>query len=288
MSAAERAACAAINRERARGILEATKLAPPGKPLSLDVWTALVARRIREWDFALIPLSRLGLSHDKDGFITSHYLSAMKSGAEASPYCDKELGVVYKLFDLRRNGALGKKITFERNESGEYELTPCDAVLMDTLEKIMVLHDAGAHPTEIVGLSDTGDYLVVKQPQACEQPYSAENLPAEFREQFERDRAVAIEDIRGVPCHCPGMRQTVVVCFVQGQPWLVADLHHRNIMRNHEGRPTIIDALIGPVTRSAYKQVASLARTVDEAKNWLVGGLRPLKPGFDEIDDDTL
>lgn len=161
-------------------------------------------------------------------------------------------------------------------------------MLVDTLEKIMVLHDAGAHPTEIVGLSDAGDYLVVKQPLACEQPYSAENLPEDFRAQFESDRTTAIEDIRGIPCLCPGMRQTVIVCYVQGQPWLIADLHHRNIMRNHEGRPTIIDALIGPVTRAAYKQVPPLTRAVDEARQWLQGRPRPPTGGFEDVDDESL
>ena len=41
-------------------------------------------------------------------------LTALPSGAEAIPYFDKEWGVVYKLFDLRVNGSLGKKIELVR------------------------------------------------------------------------------------------------------------------------------------------------------------------------------
>jgi hypothetical protein len=44
------------------------------------------------------------------------------------------------------------------------EMFTQDATLLQTMEKLMVLHDAGACPTEIVGLDYMFDYLVVKQP----------------------------------------------------------------------------------------------------------------------------
>lgn len=93
-------------------------------------------------------------------------LIPLPSGAEASPYHDPQSNSVYKLFDLRPNGSLGKKISLELNDQQEFEVVLKDAVLRDTSEKIRILNDIGGHPTEIVGLSDNGDYLIAKQPLA--------------------------------------------------------------------------------------------------------------------------
>lgn len=144
----QRAACVALNRIRTRGILEATQLAPPGESLSIDVWTAALARRTREWELPLVSLDKLGIEHDQDGLQFSvSGLIPLPSGAEASPYHDPESDVVYKLFDLRPNGSLGKKITLELNDDGEFEVFLKDAVLRDTLEKLQILNEAGGHPT---------------------------------------------------------------------------------------------------------------------------------------------
>ena len=52
-------------------------------------------------------------------------------------------------------------------------------MLVDTLEKIQVLHDMGADPTEIIGLSDTGNFLIVivKQPYAATRIYNSDKRP---------------------------------------------------------------------------------------------------------------
>lgn len=268
--------------------MEAVALVASRQPLQIDVWTSLLARRVRDWDFPLIPLDRMGFHHDEDGFLTNDILIPLPSGAEAQPFLDSRSGVVYKLFDLRANGALGKKLSYQRNEEGAYELVPCDAVLSDTLDKITVLHDSGAHPGEIVGLSHDADYLIIKQPFAQKPSYHQNTLAPEHREEFLKDRARAVENIRGVTCTGGGFRQTTGVIFVHDQPWLVADLHHRNIMRNHEGEPTIIDALIGPVSPAACKAVPELARAVDEARIWAKTGSRSQSNAFDVPDDAEL
>ncbi|MDB6076353.1 MAG: hypothetical protein JWO82_100, partial [Akkermansiaceae bacterium] len=100
--------------------------------------------------------------------VLSDFLVPLKPGAEASPYLDRDLHVVYKLFDLRQNGGLGKKMKLQRVDGERFDLVLEDATLPDTLMKLAVLNDAGALPTEIVGLSDTGEYLIAKQPLAQE------------------------------------------------------------------------------------------------------------------------
>lgn len=276
--AEQRAACVALNRIRTRGILEATQLASSGEPLSLDDRFAAIAGLSRDRDVPLIPLDQLGIHHDQDGLRSSSLLTALPSGAEAIPYFDKEWGVVYKLFDLRVNGSLGKRIELVRTAEGDFDLIPCDATLKDTLEKLAVLNQAGAHPTEIVGLSASGDYLIAKQPWAYP------------RGDFKSDRQIAVSEIRGIIPEFtgPGLRHTVVVMWLEDRAWLVGDLHERNIMRDQDGKPTIIDALIGPVPPAALKELRWLREATEDAQ-----ALREDRPSvkrrrFEDADDDSL
>lgn len=208
--------------------------------------------------------------------ILSDFLMPLKPGAEASPYLDQDLRVVYKLFDLRQNGGLGKKMKLQRVGDERFDLILEDATLPDTLMKLAVLNDAGALPTEIVGLSDTGEYLIAKQPLAQE----ARN--------FEKDRAVAIEAVLGEVPLFSGLSRTVAIIHVNDTPWLVSDLHNRNIMRDREGRPTIIDALTGPVPPDAMRQLAWLRNGVEDAEDRRHG--RPKRKrlafGEDVADED--
>lgn len=276
--AEQRSACVALNRIRTRGILEATQLASPGESLSAHAWHAAVAGLSRDRDVPLIPLGQLGVHHDEDGLRSSDVLTPLPSGAEAIPYFDKDWGVVYKLFDLRANGSLGKKIELIRTLEGGYDLVPRDATLFDTLEKLAVLNHAGAHPTEIVGLSDSGDYLIAKQPWAYP------------RGDFEMDRKHAVSAIQGIiPEYTgAGLRHTVVVMWLEGSPWLIGDLHERNIMRDQDGTPTIIDALIGAVPSKALKELRWLREAAEDAQ-----ALRENRPPikrqrFEDVDDDSL
>jgi len=107
-------------------------------------------------------------------------------GAEASAWRDPETECVYKLFEVHPNSALGKKLFIERHGDGEYRAIHSNASLDDTLEKLALPHEAGACPTEIVGLTETGDYLIAKQP-----------LCAPFAD-FEEDRRRACDLIRAV------------------------------------------------------------------------------------------
>ena len=110
----------------------------------------------------MIDLAALGITHDADDMLQSATLRPLKTGAEACPFADDQWRLVYKLFPLFRSGGLGKTFEIEPSEDGEgYEMSTQDATLLQTMEKLMVLHDAGACPTEIVGLDYMFDYLVV-------------------------------------------------------------------------------------------------------------------------------
>ncbi|HYF36846.1 MAG TPA: hypothetical protein VD994_16235 [Prosthecobacter sp.] len=137
-----RTACTSINRQRARGIKEATRPAPPGEPIPVDGWNALVARKARARIVPLIPLSKLGLSFDADGFPITTRLKRLASGAEATAWADLESRTVYKLFDLRKY-ALGKKLVLEVDEENNVRAVPKDANLDDTLEKLWAPRSRG-------------------------------------------------------------------------------------------------------------------------------------------------
>jgi hypothetical protein len=279
VSPSERAACSAINARRARGILQVSQLSPSRESLPPDVWAAAFVRKTREWDVPLISLSKLGLTRDEDGFLeskTPKTFHALTSGAEACPYVDENAGVVYKLFYLLSNGALGKKISYELNDGGKFECRIELAVLSDTLTKLITLHDAGAHPTEIVGLSDTGDYLIAKQPLA------------EAHQDFAADQESAVQSIKGVPLSCQGIRGRAILIWVNDRAWLVSDLHTGNIMRDGENRPTIIDALTGPIPPLAFDQLRQVREAVQDAKDLREGRAPQIRLRFEDVNDEDL
>lgn len=272
----ERSACSALNRLRAKGLAEAARLTPSRQSLTPDVWAALVTARAREWKVPLIRLEGLGLARDADGMLVSKTMVPLKTGAEASPFMDREWQVVYKLFPLHSFGGLGKTFEIERMPEGEgFEMTVRDAVLAETLEKLMILHDAGAHPTEIVGIDDQGDYLVVKQPLAF--PH----------EDLEADRIAAVERVRAVPCKAR-FRRNVWVLWMHDQAWIMSDLHPGNIMREPDGQPCIIDALLSPLPPGLIETDRLLREAVEDARAWRED--RPRKGGdpFALVSDDDL
>ncbi len=209
--------------------------------------------------------------------LSSKFLVPLTSGAEASPYHDEEWNVVYKLFDLRSDGSLGKKISLIEPERDRFEIRLLPAVLLDTLEKLSVLNEAGAHPTEIVGLSSDGDYLIAKQPFAF--PY----------QNYSKDREAATVAIAGIVPPFTGLERQVAVIYLNSKAWLVSDLHSRNIMRDREGNPTIIDALIGPVFPNVLRRLAWLRHAVEDAEYRRNGLQPPKRLAFGEdVSDDSL
>jgi len=280
----QRAACNTLNRERARGLLEAARYAPPGESIPIDVWNAEFARRCSDWGVPLIPLNWLGIDRDEDGLLSSETLVALTPGAEAAPFLDTEARTVYKLFDLRPNGTLGKKFELVRDddvdrpgipEEERYRIESQSATFFDTIRKLRILNTAGAHPTEIVGLSDGGDFLIAKQPQAF--PFK----------DLTDDTLSAIRSIRGVIPTRSRLEAEVVVIWLENEAMLVSDLHERNIMIDGDGRPTIIDALLGSVSHVA-KQLPWLSDAIEDAQDFRKGLPVKVRGGLIEAPDDEL
>lgn len=283
----ERTACSALNRQRAKGIQEATRSTPSRESFSADVWAALIATRARDWGVPLINLNSLGLGRDADGILTSSFLTPLKSGAEACPFADLEWGVVYKLFPLYDNGGLGKTFELERDEErAGFTMNVRDAILAETIEKLMILHDAGAHPTELVGLDESGDYLIVKQPLA--QGYGDMEI---FRDatlgKIDAARPHAIASMRAVSCKA-SFKRAVWILWVDERAWVLSDLHPGNVMQDANGSACIIDALLAPVPPGMVHSDRLLAEAVADARTWRETGDLPKRKAFEDVNDDDL
>jgi hypothetical protein len=110
---------AALNRRRAAALAQVLAEALRAQSVPPDGGRQLVARAASPTGLPLIPLSSLGIHQDEDGIWSTRFLRALKSGAEAMPFADIARGLVYKLYDLRGDGSLGKKLVFRRDPEGE-------------------------------------------------------------------------------------------------------------------------------------------------------------------------
>ena len=219
--------------------------------------------------------------------LTSSFLVPLKTGAEACPFADLATGVVYKLFPLHINGGLGK--TFEIIADAEQTgiiMDVRDAVLSETIEKLMVMHDAGAHPTELVGLDDQGDYLIAKQPLA-EAYGDLDNLRDITLAQIDSMRPQAAERMLAVPCRA-GFKRPVWIVWCDDRAWAMSDLHPGNIMKDASDMPCIIDALMAPLPPKLISSNRILAEAVTDARIWRETGELPKRKSFEDVNDDDL
>lgn len=277
VSARAREAGTRLNRQRARGIAAAAEAHASSQSVPPDVRSAPFARVAAELGVPLVSLEALGIGFDDEDHLTSRILRPLTGGAEAKPFADDQRGVVYKLFDLRDSGALGKKILLHFGNPWEADVRMVDAVLFETMEKLAVLHEAGAHPTEIIGLADSGDYLIVKQPMA--QPHGPD---------LDEDRRVAVAVMKALPVRGGIRGGDLRVFWVAGKAWLLGDLHRGNVMRDDDGVPTIIDALIGQVPTSALGSLPALSKAVQEAREMREGTRTRASDLYDGVNDDDL
>ncbi len=182
-------------------------------------------------------------------------LTPLAAGSEAAPFLDEGRNVVYKIYTPSPQGNVGWRLRAVRKD-GKWRVDREPATLMDTMEKLALIHKAGGLPTEIAG---TTPYLeaVAKQPRALEtEPGMA-------------TRASAVAAMNGVQIGDPdfhGLR----VLWVDGEAWLMGDLHPANIMRDMGGQDRVIDALFMRVPpamiaeNDAVRSAVTLARLKSE------------------------
>jgi hypothetical protein len=139
-----------------------------------------------------------------------------------------------------------------------------------------VLHEAGGLATEILGLDDSGTFLLAKQPLAF--PYGDDLM---------KSRVEAALAMHAVLVAGPRMHEfRVFLCG--GKAWGLGDLHSGNIMRDAGGAAVVIDALLAEIPPQVIRDSPGLARALATARR-RVEGLPDDEPDlFSAVDDSEL
>jgi hypothetical protein len=192
------------------------------------------------------------------------------------PFADMARGIVYKLYDLRGDGSLGKKLVFRRDPAGDWEPGLADATIYETVEKLAVLHEAGGLATEIMGLDDSGSILLAKQP-----------LAFLYGDDLMKSRVEAALAMNAVLVNAPRMHEFRVF-WCGEKAWGLGDLHSGNIMRDATGAAAVIDALLAEIPRAVTQDCPGLARALATARRRADGDYSEEPDLFTGVNDAEL
>lgn len=183
----------------------------------------------------LVRLEDFGFdSEDEDPFeANSARLHRIGGGVEALAFAD-ERSSVYKFFLFREGGDVGATFQFARAEDGGLLATAVPGSYRRLLEKLRLTHLVGM-PTELAGITPEG-VLVAKQTYGRPLPPQADVSG------LDPDRFIPIPSR-----FLRADRDHPRLAFVQGAPWLVADTHDRNVVRDARDALRVIDLVAAPL-----------------------------------------
>ncbi len=242
-----------LSRQRASAIQQAAAANDFRGTTRADVSWADYCERAAELGAPTIQLANLGIALNERGQWTSELLEPLIGGAEALPFLDARQGVVYKLFDMRASGGIGKKLFAWKNQMNRWEVGFCDASIHETMEKLIVLHEAHGLPTEVMGLADSGFHLVVKQPLAFHVEIGM------------KERAQAAGRMGARFLNTAAIRGELRIFWHDGKAWMLGDLHIKNIMQDAAGDMRVMDALIGSVPDEMRRDIPEVAQAILDA-----------------------
>jgi valyl-tRNA synthetase len=228
--------------------------APSGPARGEEFRALLAAGQFGE--LRIIDLEKLGVSPNEKGQLIpiNDTLKKLKPGAEAQPFADTQTGVVYKVFAANSDGFVGRKVAIQPSPSQRPHIDFEASTPLEALEKLALLHEIGGLPTEILGVTAQGDW-VLAQPEAT----------AVSEGEIGAARAEAVSLVGGVQVNESGLEDIRIV-WHRGRAWIISDLHLRNIMRDSSGTARIMDALIVPVPKSLSGKYESVRQAIREAK----------------------
>ncbi len=254
-SEAERAALLGRNRERLRAFDHLVQVAGecgieadqdrhffvlPEDEVSLletagEPWSGL-GEAIRAFRRLLpvIPLDAFGFEPNGEDIFDTNTprLVRIGGGVEALAFEAADASV-YKFFFFRQGGYIGSGFSYSRDEHGLILASAFPGNYRELLEKLLIIDCIGV-PTEVIGISPEG-VLIVKQmlgeplPQGLD---TSKMLPA----------GLIVIPSRFLRAD----RDHPRLYFLSGRPWLLADLHARNMVRCIDGELRVIDLVAGP------------------------------------------
>ncbi len=206
---------------------------------------------------ATLPLVRLedfGFDSELDDPFEANTtrLHRIGGGVEALAFADAQRSV-YKFFLFREGGDLGATFRYDRADDGLFVATAVPGSYRRLFEKLRLTHIVGM-PTEILGVTPEG-VLVAKQTYG--QP-----LPAQ-------QDVSGLDPERFIPIPSRFLRADrdhPRLAFLDGEPWLVADTHDRNVVRDEQGALRVIDLVAAPLSDTLLERAPLFRDWIARAK----------------------
>ena len=161
-------------------------------------------------------------------------LRYLHSGVEASAFLSAECGSVYKFYLPREEKHVGSVFGFRAGAETALQAEAELGGYRELLEKLRLIHAMGGTATEVVAVTPEG-ILIAKQTLGEPLPQGADtsrHLPTNLIEIPSRFLRANRDHPR--------------LFFLDGIPWLVADLHARNFVRCADGELRVIDIVTAP------------------------------------------
>lgn len=229
------------------------------------------ARAFRE-TFPLVDLEDFGFPAEVEDLLgeASPRLRPISSGVEATAF-EAEDQSIYKFFMPREDGHIGGTFEFERTDEVALRAEAADGTYQAMLEKFDLIMRLDGMPTEVVGVTKREGVLVTKQ--------TLGQLLSEGADTSQVQPADLIPlPSRFLRAH----RDHPRLFFREGVPWLVADLHSKNMVRAADGQLRAIDLLAAPLPQDLIEQEPLLADWLERVQNDPTAGV------LREVHDDEL
>lgn len=185
----------------------------------------------------LVSLTDFGFAEDVGDILAEcpPALRPISSGVEATAFESVGDHSIYKFFMPREDGRIGGTFAFHRGEDHALHADAADGSYRAMLEKFDVILRLGGMPIEIVGVTREEGVLITKQ------------TLGELLSEGADTSGVQPAQLIPIPSRLlRAHRDHPRLFFVEGAPWLVADLHSRNLVRAADGTLRAIDLLAAP------------------------------------------
>jgi hypothetical protein len=203
------------------------------------LWRELheAARAFREL-LPLLSLGDFGFPDDVGDILAEcpPALRPVSSGVEATAFESVADHSIYKFFMPRADGRIGGAFAFRAGEDTALLADAADGSYRAMLEKFDVILRLDGMPIEVIGVTRDEGVLIAKQ-----------TLGERLAEGADTSR-VQPAPLIPIPSRLlRAHRDHPRLFFVDGTPWLVADLHAKNLVRAADGELRAIDLLASPL-----------------------------------------
>ena len=234
-------------------------------------WAALgEAIRAFRATLPIIPLEAFGFSSEVDDPFEANtdQLRRIGGGVEALAFAANDLSV-YKFFHFREGGEVGAAFQFLPGDDDVVHALAVPSSYRLLFLKLRLIHEIGM-PTEIIGITPEG-VIIAKQTHGRALPAGA-NVS-----DFDPQRLIPMPSR-----FLRSDRDHPRLYFLEGEPWLVADTHDRNVVTDEHGVQRVIDLVAAPLPSAWLARVTLFREWIERAR------LDPHAAVLAPVNDDEL